>query len=257
VDVFVKRDLAAPHGYFTWEVTGLRWLAAADGGVPCARVIDHDPSSLTLQRLETTAPDRTAAYGFGRGLARTHDSGADAFGAPPDGWAGAGFFGPLQNPLPMSLTGHSTWGRFYATERLSPMAERVGPRLGPEVHVDLQNVIARCERGVFDDDDVPARLHGDLWSGNVMWTHDGVVLIDPAAHGGHRETDLAMLALFGCPFLDAVIDGYQSERPLRAGSRQRIPLHQLYPLLAHVVLFGGGYARQVAASARATLAIDA
>jgi fructosamine-3-kinase len=75
-------------------------------------------------------------------------------------------------------------------------------------------------------------LHGDLWSGNVMWTSDGAVLIDPAAQGGHRETDLAMLALFGCPYFDAVIDGYQSHRPLRDGWRDRVGLHQLYPLLA-------------------------
>ena len=77
-----------------------------------------------------------------------------------------------------------------------------------------------------------------------MWTADGVVLIDPAAHGGHRETDLAMLELFGCPFLDEVLSGYQSVRRLRDGWRERVPLHQLYPLLAHVVLFGGGYGQQ-------------
>lgn len=87
-----------------------------------------------------------------------------------------------------------------------------------------------------------------------MWTPAGVVLIDPAAHGGQRETDLAMLALFGCPHLDAVIDGYRQVRPLRPGWRDRVGLHQLFPLLAHVVLFGGGYARQTHAAARAALA---
>ena len=74
-----------------------------------------------------------------------------------------------------------------------------------------------------------------------MWTPDGVVLIDPAAHGGHRETDLAMLALFGCPYFDEVVEGYQDQRALRDGWRERVGLHQLYPLLAHVALFGGGY----------------
>ena len=86
-----------------------------------------------------------------------------------------------------------------------------------------------------------------------MWTPAGAVFIDPAAHGGHRETDLAMLALFGCPHLDAVFDGYRSVRPLRAGWRDRVGLHQLFPLLAHVALFGAGYAPQTVAAAHAAL----
>jgi fructosamine-3-kinase len=87
-----------------------------------------------------------------------------------------------------------------------------------------------------------------------MWTPAGVVLIDPAAHAGHRETDLAMLALFGCPHYDAILARYQRIRPLRHGWRARIGLRQLYPLLAHVVLFGGGHAARTGAAARAALA---
>ena len=87
-----------------------------------------------------------------------------------------------------------------------------------------------------------------------MWTPRGVVLVDPAAHGGHRETDLAMLALFGCPHLDAVIDGYQAQHPLRAGWHARVGLHQLFPLLAHVVLFGAGYVGPTRAAAVGALA---
>jgi fructosamine-3-kinase len=97
----------------------------------------------------------------------------------------------------------------------------------------------------------PARLHGDLWNGNVLWGTDGQVrLIDPAAHGGHRETDLAMLHLFGCPHLDRVLEGYQQAAPLADGWAGRIALHQLFPLLVHTVLFGGGYAGQAVAAAR-------
>jgi fructosamine-3-kinase len=89
----------------------------------------------------------------------------------------------------------------------------------------------------------------------VMWTPDGVVLIDPAAHGGHRESDLAMLALFGCPYYDEIVDGYQRVHPLGHGWRTRIGLHQLFALLAHVVLFGGGHAQRTGVCARAALAI--
>ena len=96
----------------------------------------------------------------------------------------------------------------------------------------------------------PARLHGDLWSGNVLWGTDAAWLIDPAAYGGHRETDLAMLHLFGAAYLDDMLAAYQEVTPLAEGWRERVGLHQLYPLLAHAVLFGGGYGARAAAVAR-------
>lgn len=250
---FVKHHGDAPARFFAAEAAGLQWLSGVDGGVPCAQVVSVSPTSLTLRRLDSVSPTPESARAFGGRLAITHDAGAAGFGAGPDGWDGPGFFGPLSQPLPMSLRPHRRWGEFYAEERLAPMAELASPRLDAATREAVDAVAARCRAGDFDDDDRPARLHGDLWSGNVMWTPDGVVLIDPAAHGGHRETDLAMLALFGCPHYDAVIDGYQRVRPLRSGWRDRVGLHQLFPLLAHVVLFGGGYARQTDGAARAAL----
>ncbi len=249
---FVKHHPGAPTGFFAWEAAGLRWLSNADGGVPSAHVVSFDATSLTLRRLDSVAPTREAAHAFGSRLAVTHGAGAAAFGAGPDGWDGPGFFGPLSQPLPMSLRRHRRWGDFYAEERLVPMAELAAARLDASTRAAIDSVVSRCRTGDFDDDDRPARLHGDLWSGNVMWTPDAV-LIDPAAHGGHRETDLAMLALFGCPHYEAIISGYQRVRSLKPGWRNRIGLHQLFPLLAHVVLFGGGYARQTHAAAISAL----
>ena len=255
VPPFVKRNSNAPREFFGCEAAGLQWLSQARGGVRCAAVIAHDDTSLTLERLESSAPTREAAEEFGRSLARTHDAGADGWGSPPDRWTGPGYFGPLEQPLPMSYQTHDTWGAFYAAERLTPMAERASRRLSAEEVSSVEAVITRCRAGDFDDHDKPSRLHGDLWSGNVMWTRDGVVLIDPAAHGGHRETDLAMLHLFGCPHLESIVEGYQQVHPLSAGWRERIALHQLYPLLAHVALFGAGYAHQTAVAARAAVEI--
>lgn len=250
---FVKRNPSAPRSFFSCEAAGLRWLGAVDGGVPCADVLHCDQTSLTLRRLNSVAPNQRSAHEFGRRLAVTHDAGANGFGAGPDDWAGPGFFGPMTKPLPMSLTAHDTWGRFYAHERLAPMAELAGAALTGAGRAAMAAVVKRCAAGEFDTDEVPARLHGDLWSGNVMWTAGGVTLIDPAAHGGHRETDLAMLTLFGCPYLADIFDGYRSVHPLARGFRRRMSLHQLYPLLAHVVLFGGSFVRQAENAARAAL----
>ncbi len=217
--------------------------------VPVVDVGDHH---LDLRRLSSRAPTAEAAHRFGEGLARTHDAGAAAYGVGPDGWEGDGFFGPLHEPLPMELGSWSAWGTFYAEARVAPMARLARDRGVYDVEDTgvLDGLCARLGRGDLDTDDRPARIHGDLWSGNLMWTSDGATIIDPAAHGGHRETDLALLALFGAPYLDDILAGYQSVHPLAGGWRDRVRLHQVHCLLVHAVLFGGSYAGQALAAAR-------
>jgi fructosamine-3-kinase len=252
-DVVVKEQSRPPRGFYAAEAAGLRWLSTAqsDGG---ARVVlpiepvDDDSPRIVVPRITTRAANAAAAEDFGRRLARTHHAGADWHGCPPDGWTGDGFIGPI--PLSYNrFEPHLGWGEFFARYRIIPYAEQAVARgsLSPRGAALIRSL---CDRLVDGDAalcgpaEPPSRLHGDLWSGNVLWDGEGAVLIDPAAHGGHRESDLAMLALFGLPHLDRMIDSYQETHPLADGWRRRVELHQLFPVLVHAVLFGPGYGRQ-------------
>lgn len=241
-----KARAGAPAGFFRCEAAGLDWLRAP-GALPVAEVVDVGEEHLDLVRLTSVPPTPAAARDLGAGLARLHDAGADAFGSPPDGWSGDGFFGPLDDPLPMASGRFVRWGDFLASCRVEPLTRDLAAAgiATPDDVAALERVAARLRAGDWDDDDPPARLHGDLWSGNVLWTTDGATLIDPAAHGGHRETDLAMLALFGLPYLDEALDAYQRVHPLTPGWQARVGLHQLYPVGVHALLFGGHYAAQL------------
>ncbi|MEU6308434.1 fructosamine kinase family protein [Streptomyces chartreusis] len=232
------------------EAAGLRWLAEA-GTVHVPAVHGRDAGWLVTERVPTGRSDAGSAERLGRELAALHACGAPAFGAPPPGGPEDAYIGlaPMRN-----VTGPD-WPRWYAEHRVLPYLRGAvdhGTIRGAEAPV-IERV---CERlpELAGPAEPPARLHGDLWNGNVLWGTDGHAwLIDPAAHGGHRETDLAMLHLFGCPHLDRILDGYQDAAPLAAGWTDRIALHQLFPLLVHAVLFGRGYAEQALAAAGSAL----
>lgn len=237
------------------EVASLRWLAAASGA-PVAELVAVGERWLTTRKLAHGRATASSAFEFGVGLARTHAAGASHFGAAPPGLTGDGDLAGV--PLPMTERADLTWGEFYATMRIEPYV-RIATDRGQLDRRD-RDIIVRCCEWLCSGEvpDAPptgsarvARLHGDLWGGNVLWTApDGQgVLIDPAAHGGHAETDLASLALFGSPHLAATIDGYESVHPLAAGWPDRVGLHQLYLLAVHAALFGGGYGAQTARAA--------
>lgn len=245
MEAFTKRRPCAPSGFFAVEAAGLNWLDVP-GGVRVARVLSVERDSISVERINPAAASKAAAVDFGHRLTATHDAGATAFGAPPDGWDGGGFIGETS----LSLRPDQSWGHFYAEQRVLPYA-RLAARGRALDEPGLRRIEALAERladGEFDDDAPPARIHGDLWAGNVMFDATGAVLIDPAAHGGHRITDLAMLALFGFPHLGEVLASYEQASPwLPPRWRELIGLHQLHPLLVHAVLFGGSYGEQAVA----------
>jgi fructosamine-3-kinase len=230
---------------FGAEARGLRWLGEA-AAAPVPEVVGWDEGTLVISWLPTQAPDRQAAERFGRDLARLHAAGAGAYGAP---WPGVIAGLPLGNE-----EGHS-WPEWFAAQRLLPFARRArdaGSLTPADVRL-VESVAGRIGE-LAGPAEQPSRIHGDCWAGNVLWSGGRGWLIDPAAHGGHRETDLAMLALFGAPFLDRIVACYQEVALLAASWRGRVPLHQLHPLLVHVCLFGAGYRAAALDAARAALA---
>jgi len=254
---FRKERPDAPRGFFEAEAAGLAWLAEAepDGGARVVRVRDVAPGRIDLERLAPARPTREAARALGAVLAVTHDAGAPAFGSPPRGLDGPAFIG--RQPLSLRAAGapEGGWGAWYARERVLPYLRRAVDA-GNATAAQASDVERACDLaadGRFDDPAPPARIHGDLWAGNVQWTDAGAVLIDPAAHGGHRETDLAMLALFGCPGLDDLLGAYADTGSLAVGWRARVPLHQLHPLAVHAASHGPAYGDALHDAARAVL----
>ncbi len=303
-------DAAARHG----GAPVLPLVSAPPGaaGIPGVPVPPGPAGQLRTVRLPSGRPDAAAAEAFGRLLARTHAAGAPWFGAPPAGWAHDGVMGDAPLPLrqeppaapatpgapddgaapdgsvtagapPHDGTG---WGEFYATDRLLPYlpAARPNGSLDADDERLIRRLADRLATGALDHP-LPelvrtpaARLHGDLWSGNVLWTTDpgllpdtpGLaearaavaasprptvgVLIDPAAQGGHAESDLAQLFVFGAPHAPRIVAAYDEVSPLAGGPgaggfRDRLGLHQLHILIVHAALFGGSYGPQTTAAA--------
>jgi fructosamine-3-kinase len=233
-EAFVKTRPGAAPAEYAAEAAGLRWLAEP-GALPTPRVLEIAPDYLALEWIEPGVLDAAGAEDFGRGLALTHAAGAPVFGEPD---LGAASFGSLRLPNDAA----PDWPAFYAERRLRPLA-RIARERDALSDAGARTVEAVCERlpELSGPAEPPARLHGDLWSGNVFADAAGRAwLIDPSAYGGHREVDLAMLRLFGAPS-ERIFEAYAELAPLASGWEERVQLWQLLPLLVHAVLFGGSY----------------
>ncbi len=237
--VFVKVNERAPADMFDAEARGLAFLA--EPAIPDLRipeVLAVGERFLALELLEPGPKPADFDERLGRALAALHRAAPPSFGLDHDNYIGR---------LPQPNDPRPDWPTFYREMRLEPqlrMAEDAGLADGrlrarfEALHANLPSLVGPAEP--------PARLHGDLWGGNLHRAPDGTpALIDPAVAGGHREIDLAMMKLFG-GFGPRVFAAYDEAYPLPAGHDERVPLYQLYFLMAHVNLFGRGYLSGVA-----------
>jgi len=233
---FVKTASDAAPGAYAAEAAGLDWLRDA-GGLPVPEVLAVGEGFLALEWVE--GGGRPDPEQLGRGLAAVHRAGAPRAGALPPGRDGEAY---VLGPLTLPNAPADDWPAFYAASRLLPLARMAADR-GALDAAGVKAVESVADR-IADLAGPPepiARLHGDLWSGNVHAdVDDRPWLIDPAAYGGHREIDLAMLTLFGNPG-PSFERAYDEVWPRADGHAERVDLYQLLPLLVHAVLFGGSY----------------
>lgn len=265
---FVKSRSDPRPGEYEREAEGLAWLAEPQA-LQVPEVLDVGEDYLALQWVEHGRLDAAGVEELGRGLALLHSAGAPAFGDPSlaaqhharegGGQAsGPGGRTPRRGGCTSTVGSLSLpndpmedWPSFYAQRRLLP-ALAAARRRGAISAAGAQAVERVCERigELSGPPEPPARLHGDLWSGNVLAAADGRPwLIDPTAYGGHREVDLAMLRLFGAPS-GRVFDAYEETSPLSQDWQERVSLWQLLPLLVHAALFGGHYGAEAERAAR-------
>lgn len=240
--VFAKTHRDPPPGFFSTEAAGLTWLAEPKV-INVARVVgvaDDAPACLVLEWIEPgdrVSPgaerSKSGEATFGYDLAQLHLSGAPNFGRQDSRTTGS-------QALPNDPC--SNWPEFYADRRLRPLATRAAQTNAlPQATIDRLLRVADRLSEVASSDEPPARLHGDLWAGNRVIDHQGASwIVDPAAHGGHREFDLSMMRLFG-GFSEDCFLAYNDAYPLADGWRERVRLHQLAPLVVHAIKFGGGY----------------
>ena len=228
---FLKVNEARFADAFAAEADGLAALRAAGtrAPLPLASGVAAGEAYLLLEYLELKKAGDWAA--LGRMLAGQHRRHGARFG-----WARENFIGatPQQNGW------LDDWPTFFAERRLAPqmrLAEENGFRLQAG---NIGEVLAQHRPQ-------PSLLHGDLWSGNVGFVQEGPVAFDPAVYYGDREADLAMTELFA-GFPNEFYTAYQAAYPLDAGYALRKHLYNLYHLLNHLNLFGGGYLAQVKAT---------
>ena len=236
-DFFLKWNASAPADMFQKEAAGLIEMALSNSDLVIPKVIwskeNGDSQSLLLMEY-LAPPNNTSGFDerLGRGLAQMHRKTASAFGFYHSNYCGT----TVQDN---SWT--SNWAEFYARRRIWNLVQQIKTTRG--ISFDDQKIYEKLVDRMPElllHGTIPSLIHGDLWSGNYMYSNRGPALIDPACYYADREMELGMMKLFG-GFSAAVWNAYDEEFPLPEGWKQRIRLYQLYHVLNHYLLFGGSY----------------
>lgn len=224
---------------FEKEALGLKLLHESQS-LHIPQIIGHSSkgqtSFLLLEFIEQGQANRQFWENFGHGLASLHRNSHPTFGLDHSNYIGS---------LKQHNKAEASWADFFIRQRLQPQIELAKQQalLSTKTLADFEKLF-KLLPSVFPEE-APALLHGDLWSGNFLCTTKGeAALIDPAVYYGHREMDIGMSKLFG-GFHPRFYDAYNAAWPLEKSWEQRVDLCNLYPLLVHVNLFGGGYAGQL------------
>ena len=237
---FVKWNSASRFPrMFELEANGLQALSEP-GVIRVPKVLAtgdaESDAFLVLEHIESGPKSADFWQTFGVQLANLHKQSHKLFGFKEDNYIGSLF---------QSNSQLRSWSDFYVINRLDAQLEMAfnDGKFHTSVSRSFNKLYKQIESIIPEEQ--PALIHGDLWSGNYLVGPEGEpVLIDPAVYYGHREMDLGMMHLFG-GFSSELFEAYDKAFPLAEGWRERIPIHQLYPLLVHVNLFGGGYVNQV------------
>lgn len=241
-DFFVKFNRSAPKTAFSSEAAALTAMRDAQSVLRIPQVIyAQDPGSgpgyLVLEYIDTTAPTADYDQNFGRGLAALHRAAAPKFGFEVGTYCGS-------SSQPNSWS--EDWIAFYQNQRLEHQLQLGSSAYSAAQRKTIRRLLDVLPERLAAPDEAPALIHGDLWAGNAMVDETGApTLVDPASYYAHREAEFGMMTLMG-GFSAAVYDSYHEAFPLAQGWRERNPLYQLYHLMNHATLFGGGYASQAA-----------
>lgn len=228
---FLKWNEKAPNDMFESEAAGLLLLNNAGSKLIIPKVIAVGLKFLVLSLVKEVVESKNKAFQFGQELAAIHKFSNPYFGLDYDNYIGK---------LRQRNSQSRNWAEFFIEQRIAPQIE-MGIEKGLFAS-SIRTTLGKLQKVVENEfpTEKPALVHGDLWSGNYMFTEAGTSIYDPAVYFGHREMDIAMTKLFG-GFSAEFYEGYESEFPLEVGFEARQELCNLYPLLVHANLFGGSY----------------